>query len=315
MLMSSSRIAFLLPAAFLVCTTLACPVHADNTLANHERLRIHTGIPRKTSDALFAYSPEWRIDGGEVYRITAMSFLNANKVDANDPASISKKLATVAKDGWIQLDPKLRGITLTQPDNQPELLIANKAGYSLTSVLFKDYTNQTLTYDLVDQTFAAAGVQLAIDLVYAADVDYLDNFSSKKTQHASQGSIEIAIDGKSPLLLKTDGKTTRELEQEITHQLSGAKIGETSLIPHIINKDTRNNKVFDGSEIDLQQLHAKSISITVNDPSLGVLTKFKYPDENQSLQLSEPRFLAKYLAAFVIAIGAYFVYGSRRKRA
>jgi len=312
--MSSSRNSFLLTAV-LAGLTLAHTADAATTPADHERLRIHTGMPKKAGDGLFAYSPEWRIDEGELYRITAMSFLNPNKFDANDPAAISKKLATVAKDGWIQLDPKLRGITLTQVEDKPELLISNKAGYSLTTILFKDYTNQTLSYDLVDQRFSAAGVELAIDLVYAADVEFLDNFSAKKAQHAEHGTIEIAIDDRAPVVVKTDGKTTKELEQDIARQLNGAKTSETSLIPHIINKDKRNNKPFDGSEIQLLHLDAKTIRITVDDPSLGVLTKFKYPDENQGVQVSEPRSMLTLLAAFMLAVGGYFVYGNSKKRA
>lgn len=298
-------VALLTGASFNHAVSAATPV-------NHERLRIHTGLPKKAGDALFAYSPEWRIDGGEVYRITAMSFLNANKVDSNDPTSITKKLATVAKDGWIQLDPKLRGITLTQIEDKPALLISNKAGFSLTTVLFKDYTNQTLSYDLVDQSFSAAGVELAIDLVYAADVDYLDNFSSKKAQHAEHGSIEVVIDGHAPIVIKTDGKTTRELEHDIARQLNGAKTSETSLIPHIINKDKRNNKPFDGSEIQLSKLDAKRISISVDDPSLGVLTKFKYPDDNPSISMAEPRYMI-FLATFLLLVGVFFVYRHRLK--
>lgn len=313
--MSSSRTSFLI--AVLTGLTLAGTVDAatTNTPANQERLRIHTGMPKKSGDALFAYSPEWRIDDGELYRITAMSFLNPNKFDANDPTAISKKLATVAKDGWIQLDPKLRGITLTHVEDKPELLISNKAGYSLTTILFKDYTNQTLSYDLVDQRFSAAGVELAIDLVYAADVEFLDNFSAKKAQHAEHGTIEIAIDDRAPVVVKTDGKTTKELEQDIARQLNGAKTSDSSLIPHIINKDKRNNKPFDGSEIQLSHLDAKTIRITVDDPSLGVLTKFKYPDENSGVQVSEPRSMLMLLAALMLAVGGYFVYGNSKKRA
>lgn len=308
--MLSHRILFLIISIF----TGASVNHAVSaaTQANQERLRIHTGLPKKAGDALLAYSPEWRIDGGELYRITAMSFLNANKVDANDPSAITKKLATVAKDGWIQLDPKLRGITLTQEDDMPALLISNKAGFSLTTVLFKDYTNQTLSFDLVDQRFSAAGVELAIDLVYAADVDYLDNFSSKKAQHAEHGNIQVVVDDHAPIDIKTDGKTTRELEQALARQLSGAKTSETPLIPHIINKDKRNNKAFDGSEVQLSRLDAKVIRISVDDPSLGVLTKFKYPDENSGVSMAEPRYML-FVATLLLFVGIFFVYRNRLK--
>ncbi len=282
------------------------------TPADQEKLRIHTSIPKKANDSLFSYSPEWRIDDGELYRTTGMSFLNSSKVD--NGVAVAKKLVTSVKDGMIQLDPHWRGINVTQPQDQPELVIANKAGYSLTNIIVKDYSNQALSYDLVEKTFKDAGVQVAIDLVFAADVEYLEGFSSKKAQTASQGDIEISVDQHKPIMIKTDGKTTRELEQEIAKQLTGASLSETSLFPHIINKDTRNNKAFDGSELQLINLNAKSITIDLRDPSLGVLTKFKFADENHSVNVAEPRFMAIVLGFLVLTVTGYFLYGNLKKR-
>lgn len=233
------------------------------------------------------------------------------------PASlITKKLVTaMVKDGMIQMDPSWRGITVTQAQDLAEMTIANKVGYSISTITFKDYTNQALKYDLGDRSFSSAGVQVAIDLVLAADVEYLDDFSSKKSQTASQGTIDIIIDDRKPIHIKTDGKTTRELEREIAGQLSSSQLSETPLYAGIIGKDTRNNKPFDGSELQLSNLAAKSIAIDITDPALGVLTKFKFKDENPSVKVAEPRFMLGILGGISLLALAYFWRKNKRKQA
>ena len=201
---------------------------AATTPANQDQLRIHTSLPKRASDSLFSYTAEWRVDDGELYRTTGLSFLNAKKMDSSTSSvQITKKLVTALKDGMIQLDPHWRGVTISQPQDQPELTIANKSGYSLTNVTVRDYTNQALRYDLVDKTFSADGVQVAIDLALTADVEYLEGFSSKKDQTASQGEIIIAIDDHAPVHIKTDGKTIAALEAEIAGRLPGAQLSKT----------------------------------------------------------------------------------------
>lgn len=296
----------------LISSALLCQsAYAVTTPADQDTLRIHTSMPRRTSDALFSYTAEWRIDDGELYRSTGLSFLNAQKIDDATPShAITKKLLTSMKDGMIQLDPNWRGITITQPPEQAELIIANKSGYSLTTVTVRDYSNQGLRFDLGDKRFSADGVQVALDLVFSADVEYLDGFSSKKSLTASQGEIEIKIDDQKPIQIKTDGKTTRELEQEIAKQLTIAQLSDTPLYPGMVSKDTRNNKPFDGSELQFLNLGAKSIAIDITDPALGVLAKFKFKDENHSVKVAEPRFMLGALALSVVLAILFF----RRKK-
>lgn len=297
-----------LAIAFSILSTCALiqPASAIPTSAEHDKLRIHTGTPKKSGDSLFSYTAEWRIDDGESYHSTGMSFLNADKIDPAAPGAVTKKLVTAMKDGMTQLDPKWRGIAISQPEDQAELTIANKAGYSLNTVTVKDYTNQALKYDLVDKRFNSEGVQVAIDLVLAADVEYLDNFSSKKSQTASQGDIQITIDDQAPIHIKTDGKTTRELEQEIASRLASSQLSQTPLYAGMIGKDKRNNKPFDGSEVQLLNLAAKSLAIEITDPALGVLTKFKFKDENHPVKVAEPRFMLGLLGGIVVLAVGYF---------
>jgi len=143
-------------------------------------------------------------------------------------------------------------------------------------------------------------------------VEYLDGFSSTKPRIASQGLIEVSIDNQKPVQIKTDGKTTRELEEELARQLSGSYLSENPLYPGMVTNDTRNNKPFDGSEVQLLNLSGKSIGINITDPSLGVLAKFKFKDENHTVKVMEPRFMLGVLAlAAFLAVGYTWVRRSK----
>ncbi len=192
-----------LTLSLLSASALFQSAYAVPTPANQDALSIHTGIPRKVGDSLFSYTAEWRMDDGELYRATGLSFLNAAKIDAvASGASVTKKLVTSMKDGMIQMDPSWRGITVNQNQDQPELTIANKAGYSITTVIIRDYTNQPMRYNLSGKSFNAEGVQVAIDLVLSANVEYLDGFSSRKSRIASQGGIDVTIDDQKTIHIK-----------------------------------------------------------------------------------------------------------------
>lgn len=301
-----------LALAFLASSLSLQPAYADTTPAEQNKLRIHTSLPKKAGESLFSYTAEWRQDGGKLYHSTGMSFLDANKLDESAAAAkVAKKLAGSIKESMIRLDPNWRGLIVDQPQEQAQFTLSNKTGYALTSVVVRDYTNQALTFDLVDKTFDAAAVQLAFDFVLAADVEYLDKFSAQKPKTASQGDIEIKIDDQKPIQIKTDGKTTHEIEAEIVRQLNVSKLSDTSLVTSQIGKDTRNIKPFDGSEIQFLNLPAKSVSIDINDPSLGVLVKFKFKDENPGIS-TESHSMLFILGLLGLLIAGYFWYRKQK---
>lgn len=305
-----------LPITLAASLLMLQPTWAAMTPADSVVLRMQTGLPKKGNESLFSYTVEWQQDGEKLYRATGLSFLNAAKVENEDAAGkISKKIAGSLKESMIRLDPSWRGIIVSQPEDKPEVNIANKAGYALTSAVFRDYTNQSLSFDLPGKSFATAGVQLAIDLVYAADVDYLDGFTSRKAQTASQGIIEIQIDAQKPVLIKTDGKTTHQLETEIAHELTSAALSGSTLLPHVIGKDKRNNKPFDGSEVQIPHLAGNSIRIDIADPALGVLMKFKFKDDTSAATVDKPNFLMALLGLLSLAAVGYILLQKKKKTA
>jgi hypothetical protein len=306
---------FLLSFLLLSASALFQPAHANSTPAEQDKLRIHTSLQKKPSHALFSYTAEWRVDNGDLYRATGISFLNAAKLDESSTAGlITKKLLTSLKDGLMQLEPVWRGITITQPKDQAELDVANKTGYSITSVTIRDYTNQALSYDLGDKTFSAEGVEIALDLVLATDIEFIEGFTTRRSDTASKGDIEISIDNQKPILIKTDGKTTLQLEEEISRHLAGSRISPTPLVSSFLSNYDKNNKPFDGSEVQLGHLAAKTIAIDIRDPELGVLTKFKFKDENKSIKVVDPMIMLPGLVIVSFLTAGYFLFKNSRKK-
>jgi len=295
-----------LALALLVSSLSFQPAYAVTTPAGQNKLRIHTSQPKKAGESLFSYTVEWKQDSGKLYHSTGMSFLDANKLnESTSAARVAKKLASSIKESMIRLDPSWRGLIVEHAQEQAEFSLSNKAGYAFTSVVVRDYTNQALTFDLAGKNFNTEDVQLAFDVVLAADVEYLDKFSAQKSKAASTGNIEIRIDNQKPIQITTDGKTTPEIEKEITQQLSTSKLSGTTLVTSQIGKDTRNIKPFDGSEVQLLNLAAKSVYIDITDPSLGVLVKFKFKDEVPSIS-TEPKFMLLIFGLIGLLTAGYF---------
>jgi hypothetical protein len=295
-------------APLLLIGVIFPPAHATvTTPADRDKFRIQTSLPRKIGDALFSLTTEWRIDDGELFRTTGLTFLNASKInDATPTAVIAKKIVTAFKDGMAELDPNWRGLSISQPADQPEVIISNKSGYALTSVIVRDYSNQTLRFDLTGQSFNQAGAQIAIDLVLAADVEYLEGFSVKKSADTGNGWIEVRLDEQNPVHIQTEGKTTKELEEEIAKQLPASHWSEKPLVPSLVSSDTRNNKPFDGSEVQLINPAVHALTITINDANLGVIGKFKFKDNNHTVKIVEPRLMLGLLALSSLLVAGYF---------
>lgn len=304
----------------LLCTlafgVLSEPVlSAATTPAGQDKLHIQTGAPKKNGETLFSYTVTWRIDGGLTYRSTGLTFLHGpDMATATQAEAVPDKLVIALNDAMEYLYPSWRGALVEQVGDKQEIMLSNQQGFDFTELTFRDYSNQKLTYDLVDKTFSAAQVGVAIDIVYAADVENIADFSPNQTKSASGGFIEVSIDGGEPTVIKTDGKTNNQIEQELASALAGnGAFSSTPIFPNIKDETTRNYKPFDGGEVQLLNLNANSISIDINDPSLGVLTKFSFPDTNKPVDIAHR---LPYLigAGVVVAIGlfVYFMFFKQR---
>ncbi len=301
-------------------TTLILMVSASFQVAygatpyGRDQIRVHTGEAGKPGDTLFALTSRWRIDGDVTYESTGITFVSgAERPKPTTGPGVAKNLAIAMSDGMIKQYPSWRGVEAANVPGQPEMTVSNKEGFSLFKVTFRDYTNGKMTYDLHGKSFSAAKVAVGVDIVYSAAVEYLAAFANveEKMTAATGGGIDISVDGGQTFSVATQGKTTEQIEQAIASKLSSGQISSSVLYDHTTDGDARNSKPYDGSSVHFLNLPAKSITIQVNDPSLGALMKFKFPDEDAPLSLVKPVQFT-LLGGAVIAL-LWFFFGFKPK--
>ena len=276
---------------FILMVSASFQVAYGATPYGRDQIRIHTGEAGKPGDSLFSLTSRWRIDGDVTYESTGITFVSgADRPKPTKGPGVAKKLAIAMSDGMIKQYPSWRGVEAVNVPGQPEMTISNKEGFSLFKVTFRDYTNGKMTYDLHGKSFSAAKVPVAVDIVYSAAVEYLAAFVNvnAKMSVATGGGIDISVDGGQTISIATQGKTTEQIEQEIASKLSSGQISTSALYDHTTDGDARNSKPYDGSSVHFLNLSAKSITVQVNDPSLGALLKFKFPDEDAPVSLVKP---------------------------
>ncbi|MEO1866682.1 MAG: hypothetical protein ABGX69_00670 [Methylococcales bacterium] len=299
---------------FILMVSASFQVAYGATPYGRDQIRIHTGEAGKPGDTLFALTSRWRIDGDVTYESTGITFVSgAERPKPTTGPGVAKKLAIAMSDGMIKQYPSWRGVEAVNVPGQPEMTISNKEGFSLFKVTFRDYTNGKMTYDLHGQSFSAAKVAVGVDIVYSAAVEYLAAFANveEKMTEATGGGIDISVDGGQTISVATQGKTTEQIEQAIASKLSSGQISTSVLYDHTTDGDARNSKPYDGSSVHFLNLPAKSITIQVNDPSLGALMKFKFPDEDAPFSLVKP-IQFSLLAGAVIAL-LWFFFGFKPK--
>jgi hypothetical protein len=304
-LMKKINIAICLKLLLLSSFVLGTPAFA--TPAGQDKLHIVTGTPTSNGDSLFSTTVQWRVDGKHIIEGTGLAFISGpDAIKPDTAARVATKVKSALNDALAEKYPNSRGMDVNGPKKQPELTISNKQDFSFTRVTVRDYSNGKVSFDLVDKTFSADGVGVSIDLVYSADVAYIEGFAPPKQTFATGGSVTVNIDNGKSVEIQTKNKSTATIEQELANAISLATYSTSSIIPHSKGGGSRNAKPFDGAEIQLLNLAANSFSIDVKDPSLGVLTKFKFKDATKPADVAGPFKMILIIAVF--GAFAYFAY-------
>lgn len=271
--------------------------------AEQNELQIQTSDSKKSSETAFSTLVTWRKGDANLHRVNGLIFINGfESKNPTSAADIARK-ATSALNADIQYHaPNERGAIAKNEKDKAEFSVSNKEGFDLAQITTRDYANQTLRYDMSNKSFGSASVDVAIDLVYSADVEFIEGFSSGLNKKTAGGFVKVTIDNAPAIEIKTDGKTTEQLEKELA-QLIGSKAQFSSLpiFPNYVEEHSRNYKSFDGGEVQLLKLNAQSISIEVVDAGLGVLTKFSFPDTNKPTDVANkvPYIFGSLLTAFL----------------
>ncbi|MCK5829225.1 MAG: hypothetical protein KAH20_02880 [Methylococcales bacterium] len=296
-----------LAALFTLTFAIGIPTISFAAQAGNDQLRVKTGTPKKTKETIFSSLVSWKQEEGAENKAKGLTYIDGSNTKTAKDVEAAKKIAKSLNGGINYEAPGSRGATVKYTDNTSEFVVTNTSGFDLTRVIFGDYTNQKLQYNIPGKSFSEASVDLAIDLVYSAAVEYIDNFSSNIVQETAGGVISVTIDNKSPIEIKTKGKSTKQLETEISKALGGiAHFSSEPIYPNIVELKSRNYKPFDGGEIQIFGLNAKSITIDVNDSGLGVLTKFRFPAVNEPEDNFENSVMKLVGFLLVASLGAIF---------
>ena len=292
----------------LLISTLSFSNIVFSLPAKQNQLRIHTEKSKRKGDTAFSTLVSWRKGGATEHRANGLIFVNG--FESKNPTSaitLAKKAAKSLNAGINYDSPHSRGAIVSYVKNETRYLVSNKAGFDLAYITTRDYSNQKLHYDMPNDDFNSASIDVAIDIVYSATVEYIDNFSKSNQEGAAGGIITITLDKNKPIKIKTAGKSTKVIEKEIAVALgTQAEFSSNPLYPNFVALKSRNYKPFDGGEVQLQQLKASSITIDVNDSGLGILTKFKFPDINQPVAIaSNIPYILGVLFAGLVAFGFY----------
>ena len=302
-----------LATLLIITITASLPIISFAAQEGNDQLRVQTGAPKRTNETIFSSLVAWRHEDGENNKAKGLAFINGSNTkktitDIDTAKIISKSLSA----GVNYESPRSRGAMVKYSANKAEFVITNATGFDLNRVLFGDYTNQKLEYNVPGKKFSEAGVDIAIDLVYTAAVEYIDNFSSKSVPKTAGGTITVTIDNKSPIVIQTKGKNTKQLESELDKALGQiAHFSSVPIYPNIVELKSRNYKPFDGGELQLFNLNAKSIVIDINDSALGVLTKFKFPSIEKPEDSFENHIIK--LVSLLLVAGFGYVFYARKK--
>ncbi len=291
---------------YLTLTTL-CAItfsgFANALPAEKNQLRVQTSVSKRSNDTGFSTLVSWRKGDSNLHRVNGLFFINGfESSNPSSAADIANKAAS-ALNADINYDaPTERGALATNQKGKSEFVISNKDGFNLVQVTTRDYSNQKIQYDISNQSFSAASVGVAIDLVYSAEVEFIEGFSSGVNRKTTGGFVTVTIDDDAPIKVKTDGKTTDQLEKELAQFIgSKSQFSTTPIYPNYADEHSRNYKPFDGGEVQLLNLNAKSITIDVADAGLGALVKFSFPDANKPTDVANkvPYILGVLLTGFL----------------
>ncbi len=298
----------ILSLAIIFASAITLSGTASALPAGTDRLHIQTSDPKKNDETAFSYLVEWRKGSEVTHRSNGLTFVHGpDKKKPTTAVEAARKFAKSLNVAMTYESPSDRGAKAKATEGKPEFMVSNTEGYDFNHVTTRDYSNQELSYNLPGKSFSAASVDVAIDIVYAAAVEFMEGFAIGKEEKTKGGFVRVTIGDGEPVEIKTDGKTNVQIENELAKALGAkANFSKTPIYPNYRESGSRNYKEFDGGEIQLKGLNAESITIDINDAGLGVLTKFDFPDVHKPTDVASK--IPYMVGLLVLGIVGYVVY-------
>lgn len=280
---------------------------------NTQQLEVQTSKSKRTGETALSYLVTWRKGESRLYNANGLTFISGTEMaEPTSSSDVAYKL-TKALNGAIDHDsPHLRGATAK--NNQSTLTVSNRAGFDLTRITVRDYSNQELEYSLGGKGFDAAAVDIAIDVVYSAAVEYMAGFSKGIKNEANGGFISVTVDSNAAIKITTNGKTNAKIEKELASAIGAkAQFSSSPIFPNFEQIRSKNYKSFDGGETQISGLKARRLVIDVNDSGLGVLTKFDFTNVEKPVDMVNN--LPYIIGLLLASIFGYLFFTARKKKA
>jgi LPXTG-motif cell wall-anchored protein len=304
-----------LRSTILLAFALSLPSTGVANPEKTDQLLIQTGTPKRSIETSFSSMVSWQKEGINFNKANGLTFIKGT--DAKKPITaveVAKKVAGSLNAAIKTEAPSDRGAIAEISKDKAEFLISNIASYAIDRITTRDYTNQALSYSVPGKSFSAASVDISINLVYTAVVEYIRDFATDIKLETAGGTITITLDNDAPIVIQTKGKSTEQLEVEMANVLgSKAVFSSTPIYPNFTEIRSKNYKAFDGGEVQLLGLNAKSITIDIDDSGLGVLTKFRFP-YTKAVE-SDSGNIFTIIGLLLIAGIAFFFYSRKNRQA
>jgi hypothetical protein len=250
--------------------------------AGQDELRIYPGDAHRPGESVVSISGRWATDDGLQTGFTALTFLNGPDRPKPDTAqSVAKKVAASVNRGMAELGGSLRGLLVQLDKNaeRPNFIIKNKEGYLLSKLTVRNFINDEYTSETGAESFGQQGIKISFDVAESAAVAKVVinySISDSKAFRAEGGGIDVTIGDGETATVDTKGKSTAEIEQALASKLGG-KFSSSPLFPDEREKvDPRNIRPFDGGEVQIESMTAKSFTVEVKDPSLGMINRYQF---------------------------------------
>lgn len=280
--------------------------------ANTQQLELQTSESKRSGETALSYLVTWRKAESRLYNANGLTFISGSGMaEPTSSSEVAYKLSK-ALNGAIDHDsPHLRGAIAK--NNQSTLTVSNRDGFDLTRITIRDYSNQELEYSLSGQSFDAAAVDIAIDVVYSAAVEYVRGFSKGIKQEATGGFISVTVDSNAPIKVTTNGKTHEQIEKELANAIGAkAQFSSSAIFPNFEQIRSKNYKSFDGGEVQISGLKARRLVIDVNDSGLGVLTKFDFTSVEKPVDMVNN--LPYIIGLLLMSVFGYLFFTARKKK-
>ena len=280
--------------------------------ANTQQLDLQTSESKRTGETALSYLVTWRKGESRLYNANGLTFISGTETKEPTSSSDAAYKLSKALNGAIDHDsPHLRGAIAK--NKQSTLSVSNRDGFDLTRITIRDYSNQELEYSLAGKAFDEAGVDIALDVVYSAAVEYMKGFSKGVEKAAAGGFISVTMDSNAPIKITTNGKTNEQIEKELAKAIgSSAEYSSSPIFPNFEQIRSKNYKSFDGGEVQISGLKARRLVIDVNDAGLGVLTKFDFTKVEKPIDIVNN--LPYFIGLLLASVFAYLFFFAAKKK-